>query len=78
MWGRYEVCAVIENATAGEDTRRVGASLIRSIYGAVPNLMLAARAFEIGSVFTWDRADTCGSTNCWAGPKGPRSCHRPP
>lgn len=54
------VAPVIENATAGEDTRRVGASLGSSIYGAVQNLMLAARAFEIGSVLTWDLDETSG------------------
>jgi len=54
------VAPVIENATAGEDTRRVGASLGSSIYGAVQNLMLAARAFEIGSVITWDLDETSG------------------
>ena len=52
------IAPVIENATAGEDTRQAGAGLGSSIYGAVQNLMLAARAFDIGSVLTWGLYET--------------------
>ncbi len=41
-----------------EDTRRAGAGLGGSIYGAMQNLMLAARAFDIGSVLTWTFDDS--------------------
>ncbi len=47
------VAPVVPDAGAGPDTRHGGAGLGSSIYGAVQNLMLAARAFDIGSVFTW-------------------------
>jgi nitroreductase len=40
-------------ARMAEDSRRAGAGLGGSIYGAMQNLMLAARAFGIGSVLTW-------------------------
>ena len=40
------------------DTRRAGAGLGGSIYGAAQNLMLAARAFDIGSVLTWTLDET--------------------
>ena len=66
------VAPVIENATAGEDTRRVGAGLGSSIYGAVQNLMLAARAFEIGSVFTWDLDETSGFNELLGMPESAR------
>ncbi len=66
------VAPVIENATAGEDTRRVGARLGSSIYGAVQNLMLAARAFEIGSVFTWDFDETSDFTELLGMPESAR------
>lgn len=66
------VAPVIENATAGEDTRRAGASLGSSIYGAVQNLMLAARAFEIGSAFTWDLDETSGFNELLGMPQSAR------
>ena len=66
------VAPVIEDATAGEDTRRVGAHLGSSIYGAVQNLMLAARAFEIGSVFTWDLDETSGFNELLGMPESAR------
>ena len=66
------VAPVIENATADEDTRRVGARLGSSIYGAVQNLMLAARAFEIGSVFTWDLDETSGFNELLGMPESAR------
>ncbi len=40
-------------ARMDDNTRRSGAGLGGSIYGAVQNLMLAARAFDIGTVMTW-------------------------
>jgi nitroreductase len=66
------VAPIIENAAAGEDTRRVGAHLGSSIYGAVQNLMLAARAFEIGSVFTWDLDETSGFNELLGMPESAR------
>ena len=45
-------------ARMGNDTRRAGAGLGGSIYGAMQNLMLAARAFDIGSVLTWTFDDS--------------------
>ncbi len=48
------------SARMDADTRRAGAGLGASIYGAVQNLMLAARAFGIGSVFTWTLDETSG------------------
>ena len=51
------VAPVLENATAGPDTRAGGAALGSSVYGAVQNLMLAARAHGVGSVFTWGLHD---------------------
>ena len=47
-------------ARMANDSRRAGAGLGGSIYGAVQNLMLAARAFEIGSVLTWTLDDESG------------------
>ena len=47
-------------ARMNADTRRAGAGLGASIYGAVQNLMLAARAFGIGSAFTWTLDETSG------------------
>ena len=66
------VAPVIENATASEDTRRAGAALGSSIYGAVQNLMLAARAFEIGSVFTWDLDEISGFNELLGMPESAR------
>ncbi len=54
------VAPVLLDAGAGADSRHVGAGLGSSIYGAVQNLMLAARAFDIGTVFTWTLDDTSG------------------
>ena len=54
------VAPVLVEAGATEDTRRAGAGLGSSIYGAVQNLMLAARAFGVGSVFTWGLDETSG------------------
>ncbi len=54
------VAPVVVEAGAGEDSRRAGAGLGSSIYGAVQNLMLAARAFDIGTVFTWGLDETSG------------------
>ena len=47
------VAPVMLNAMSGPDTRQGGASLAGSIQGAAQNLMLAARAYGIGSVLTW-------------------------
>lgn len=47
------VAPVLTEAGLAEDTRHAGAGLGASIYGAVQNLMLAARAHGLGSVFTW-------------------------
>ncbi|MCY3880829.1 MAG: nitroreductase family protein [Chloroflexi bacterium] len=47
-------------ARMADDTRRSGAGLGGSIYGAVQNLMLAARAFDIGTVMTWTFDDSSG------------------
>ena len=48
------VAPVMQTAARMDDnTRRAGAGLGGSIYGAMQNLMLAARAFGIGSVLTW-------------------------
>ncbi|MBW2270811.1 MAG: nitroreductase family protein [Deltaproteobacteria bacterium] len=66
------VAPVIENAAAGEDTRQAGAHLGSSIYGAVQNLMLAARAFEIGSVFTWYLDETSGFNGLLGMPESAR------
>lgn len=54
------VAPVLVEAGRGEDSRRAGAGMGSSIYGAVQNLMLAARAFDIGSVFTWGLDETSG------------------
>ena len=54
------VAPVLIDAGACADSRHVGAGLGSSIYGAVQNLMLAARAFDIGTVFTWTLDDTSG------------------
>ncbi len=54
------VAPVLVEAGVAEDTRRAGAGLGSSIYGAVQNLMLAARAFGIGTVFTWGLDETSG------------------
>lgn len=43
-----------------DNTRRSGAGLGGSIYGAVQNLMLAARAFDIGTVMTWTLDEDSG------------------
>ena len=45
-------------ARMDDNTRRSGAGLGGSIYGAVQNLMLAARAFDIGTVMTWTLDDS--------------------
>ncbi len=47
-------------ARMSDSTRRSGAGLGGSIYGAVQNLMLAARAFDIGTVMTWTFDDSSG------------------
>ena len=66
------VAPVVENATGGENTSRAGAGLGSSIYGAVQNLMLAARAFEIGSVFTWGLDETSGFNELLGTPESAR------
>ena len=45
-------------ARMSDNTRRSGAGLGGSIYGAVQNMMLAARAFGIGTVMTWTLDET--------------------
>lgn len=47
-------------ARMSDNTRRAGAGLAGSIYGALQNLMLAARAFDIGSVMTWTLDEDSG------------------
>ena len=47
-------------ARMADSTRRSGAGLGGSIYGAVQNLMLAARAFDIGTVMTWTLDEDSG------------------
>lgn len=47
-------------ARMSDNTRRSGAGLGGSIYGAVQNLMLAARAFDIGTVMTWTLDEDSG------------------
>ena len=47
-------------ARMSDNTRRSGAGLAGSIYGAVQNLMLAARAFDIGTVMTWTLDEDSG------------------
>ena len=47
-------------ARMSDNSRRAGAGLGSSIYGAVQNLMLAARAFDIGSVMTWTLDEDSG------------------
>ncbi len=55
------VAPVMRTAARMDDsTRRSGAGLGGSIYGAVQNLMLAARAFDIGTVMTWTFDDSSG------------------
>ncbi len=55
------VAPVMQTAARMDDsTRRSGAGLGGSIYGAVQNLMLAARAFDIGTVMTWTFDDSSG------------------
>ena len=66
------VAPVIENAAGGRDTRAGGAALGSSIYGAVQNLMLAARAHGIGSVFTWGLDETSGFTELFGLPETAR------
>ena len=53
------VAPVMRTAARMDDnTRRSGAGLGGSIYGAVQNMMLAARAFDIGTVMTWTLDDS--------------------
>ena len=47
-------------ARMADSTRRSGAGLGGSIYGAVQNLMLAARAFDVGTVMTWTLDEDSG------------------
>ncbi len=47
-------------ARMSDNTRRSGAGLGGSIYGAVQNLMLTARAFDIGTVMTWTLDEDSG------------------
>lgn len=47
-------------ARMSDNTRRSGAGLAGSIYGAVQNLMLAARAFDLGTVMTWTLDEDSG------------------
>jgi nitroreductase len=54
------VAPVVEGAGRTADSRRAGAGLGSVIYGAVQNMMLAARAFEIGSTLTWWLDETSG------------------
>ncbi len=55
------VAPVMQTAARMDDnTRRSGAGLAGSIYGAVQNMMLAARAFDIGSVMTWTLDEESG------------------
>ena len=55
------IAPVMRTAARMDDsTRRSGAGLGGSIYGAVQNLMLAARAFDIGTVMTWTFDDSSG------------------
>ena len=55
------VAPVMQTAARMADkTRRSGAGLGGSIYGAVQNLMLAARAFDVGTVMTWTLDEDSG------------------
>ena len=47
-------------ARMSDNSRRSGAGLGGSIYGAVQNLMLAARAFDLGTVMTWTLDEESG------------------
>jgi len=62
------VLPVIERAAAYNDTQAHGALLGSFIYGAVQNLMLAARAHGIGSVLTGGRVlSDISDINQWLG-----------